>query len=87
VDSYQRSIKAIRMNYRRSIYLIVLANLVGALGGWGELHSRGASVDPGNFGYTALALLLVTLLGQAILALNCGLFSVPHNRRLASRRP
>jgi len=66
------------MNFRRSIALIVLANLLGGFVGWAELHSRGASIDLANFGYVAFALLLVTVLAEATLAVNCGLLTAPH---------
>lgn len=70
--------KASRMNFRRSIALIALANLLGGFVGWAELHSRGASIDLANFDYIAFAFLLVTVLAEATLAVNCGPLTAPH---------
>src|SRR5215469_2476188 len=66
----EADIKVDHMSHRRSICLIVLTNLVGALAGLDELHNRGASVDLANFGYVAFAMLAMTILADAIFVMN-----------------
>jgi hypothetical protein len=79
----EADIKADHMSHRRSICLIILTNLVGALAGWGELHNRGAGVDLANFGYIAFAMLAMTILADAVFVMNLSpRGSFERNRRL-----